>query len=67
MNKNDGCLVVFLYGGTIVLSVIAGILSWKWVDPDSFWTFVGFLIRWSILSTLAHFIVMGLVSLFSQN
>ena len=67
-NDNGGCVaVVLLYGGTIALSIGAGILAWKWIDPNGFWGFVGFLMLWSILSTIAHFIVVGLLGLFSQK
>ena len=66
-DNNQGCIVILLYAGTLMLSIGAGVLAWKWVVPNGFWEFVGFLIVWGILSTISHFIIIGLLSLFSKD
>ena len=43
-------------------------LAWEWTEPNSFWSAVGFLIVWGILTKIGHFIVslivMGIASIF---
>ena len=64
---NGGCLVAFLWIGTIALSIGAGIFTWKLIDPETFFGFVGFVILWAILTKVAHLIVMGIVAIFFNN
>jgi len=48
---------------TVALSIIAGIISWNWVQPHSFGSFVAFLIFWSVFSAVGRFLAMILVTL----
>jgi hypothetical protein len=33
---NSGALVMFMWIGTIALSIYSGVLAWDWVEPESF-------------------------------
>ncbi len=63
-SDNTGCIAIILYGGTIALSIVSGVLAWNWVEPESFFGAIGFIILWGILSTIGHYIAMGIVALF---
>ena len=67
MEENNGCLVVVLYGGTIILSIISFVLAWNWISPNNFWGFIGVIILWGILSTVGRFLILGLVGLFCNK
>jgi len=60
---NGGALVALLWIVTILISIGSGILAWNWIEPESFWGAIGFLIVWGILSKVGHFLAMGLVAL----
>ena len=67
-NFNAGALIAFMWIGTIILSIGSGIYSWNWVHPKSFLGAIGFLILWSILSKVGHFIMFGVVfTLFGRD
>jgi hypothetical protein len=66
-SNNGGTLVFTMWTLTIILTGIAGILSWDWIEPNGLWGFIGFLILWGILSKVAHLISMALVTLFSSK
>ena len=55
--------VALLWIVTIVISIGSGIMAWNWIEPESFWEAIGFLILWGILSKVGHFLAMGLVAL----
>jgi hypothetical protein len=65
--NNGGCLVIAM----LVIYAFAwfgtGIMAWDWIEPDSFWGGIKFLITWTLLGYLAHFIggliIAGLASL----
>ena len=62
--KHEG----LLYSATAAVFVGSGFLAWEWTEPNSFWSAVGFLIVWGILTKIGHFIVslivMGIASIF---
>jgi hypothetical protein len=63
-NSDNGLvLVALLWIVTIVISVGSGIIAWKWIEPESFWGAIVFLILWGVLSKVGHFLAMGLVAL----
>jgi len=66
-SKNGGTIAAIVLLGTIVIIVISGILSWNWIEPEGFGGFILFMFIWGILSTIGHFIVMGLASMFSNK
>ncbi len=60
---NTGALVMFMWLLTLALSILSGIIAWSWVEPDSFFGAIGFLIVWSILIKISHFVSFGIVAL----
>jgi hypothetical protein len=65
---NTGALVMFMWLGTIALSVFSGVLAWDWVEPESFFGAIGFLIVWGIFSKIGHFLMFGVIYLlFDKN
>ena len=57
-SDSSGCL-----GGVfvIVINVVAwlapGYVAWNWIEPDSFWGAVKFIIAWGVLGYIAQFIL----------
>lgn len=45
----------------IAAVVFTGMLSWRWVHPDNFWSAVLFFLIWVVLMKLAHFISMAII------
>ena len=41
---NSGALVMFMWIGTIALSIYSGVLAWDWVEPESFLVQLDFLL-----------------------
>lgn len=71
-DSNAGCLISgFLYFFTIAIAIGSGFLAWDWIEPDSFWGTVGFLIAWGILSKIGHtvttLIIAGIINIFGDN
>ena len=46
--------------GSLALSITSGILSWNWIEPESFLGAIWWLIVWGFLSYVGH-IIIGLV------
>lgn len=65
MNRSNsgGVLVALLWFVTIIISVVSGIIAWRWIEPENFWGAIIFLIVWGILSKVGHFLAMGLVAI----
>lgn len=63
-SDNGGALIGLMWLVTIGISIGSGIMSWNWIEPESFFGAIGFLIVWGILSKIGHFIAMGIVALF---
>lgn len=68
-DSSNGCIIMgLLYSATIAIFVGSGFLAWEWIEPDSFWSALGFLIVWGILtkvgSSIVYLIVMGIASMF---
>jgi len=63
-SDNNGGLAILLWIVTISISIGSGILAWDWIDPKSFFSAIGFLVLWGILSTIGFYIAMGIVALF---
>ena len=59
-NFNTGAAAMLLWIFTIVISIGAGILTWNWIEPESFLGFLAFIIIWGILSRIGHFIAFGI-------
>ena len=63
---DGGRLMVFAWIATIGISIGSGIMAWNWIEPESFWGAIGFLIVWGILSKIGHLIAMGLVAIITS-
>lgn len=63
-SNNGGALVAVYWILTIALSIFAGIIAWNLTEPDGFFGLIGFLLLWGVLSTVAHFLSIGIVKLF---
>lgn len=63
-SDNGGGLIVLMYLLTIAISIGSGVLAWNWIEPDSFFGAIGFLIIWAVFSKIGHFIAMGIVAVF---
>ena len=59
---NGGALMGLLWLTTIGISIGSGVLAWNWIEPNSFFGAIGFLIVWGILSKIGHFIAMAVVA-----
>lgn len=57
---------VLMWIVTVALIIVAGVISWNWVEPHSFGSFVAFLIFWGVFSAVGRFLAMGIVALISR-
>lgn len=60
-------LAIILWIGTIILSIGAGFLAWDWIEPDSFWRTILFIIVWGILIKISYFIIGMIVMLLTNK
>ena len=51
-----GCFSIFMIILYVVAWVGTGTLAWNWVEPESFWGAIKFLIAWGILGFIAQLI-----------
>ncbi|QIA07122.1 hypothetical protein [Draconibacterium halophilum] len=68
MSKSDNVdpVAIVMWIVTIILTGVAGILSWNLIEPDSFWNFIVFITLWCVLSRVAHLISMILIAMFDS-
>lgn len=59
-SSNDGCASALIIVLQIAAWLVSGMISWNFVEPDSFGGAILFLIVWSILGGILHFIAMML-------
>ena len=59
-NNDGGTLVAFMWIVTVVFTILAGIISWNIVDPEGFFSFIGFLTIWGVLSSLGHLLAIAI-------
>jgi len=62
-SDNGGALIGLMWLVTIGISIGSGVMAWNWIEPESFFGAIGFLIIWGILSKIGHFLAMGFVAL----
>jgi|TARA_B110000902_G_scaffold257870_1_gene326680 hypothetical protein len=62
-SDNGGALIGLMWLATVGISIGSGVMAWNWIEPDSFFGAIGFLIIWGILSKIGHFLAMGLVAI----
>jgi hypothetical protein len=63
-SDNGGALIGLMWLVTVGISIGSGVMAWNWIEPDSFFGALGFLIVWAILSKIGHFLAMGVVAIF---
>lgn len=55
-----GCLVVI----TLVLpAIVAGYISWNWIEPDGFFGFILFMFVWGVLGKIFSIIFMAIAAI----
>lgn len=59
-SENGGCLAFFAIVIPIAGWLGTGYMAWNWVEPESFWGAIKFLIAWGILGAIAQFLA-GLI------
>lgn len=62
-SEGEGCLMFILWIGTIAISIGSGLMAWEWIEPDSFFGAVVFIVVWSILSYIGHMIAAFIVAI----
>lgn len=59
-SDNSGFVGIFMIVVYIVAWVGTGTLAWNWVEPESFWGAIKFLIVWGIFGYIAQLIGMAI-------
>lgn len=62
-NAGEGILAILIIIIQISAFIYTGKLAWDWVGPKSFWGAVQFCIVWSILESIAYFVIGGIAML----
>ncbi|MFZ4473962.1 MAG: hypothetical protein ACOYPR_02135 [Saprospiraceae bacterium] len=66
-----GCLAILMIGGHIASALGSGYYAWQWIEPESFFGAIKFLIAWGILGYIADLILMAIIAgvahLFGEN
>lgn len=57
---NGGILAAILWIVTVLLTILAGVISWDMIEPDGFGSFIVFLAIWSVLSSIGHLLAIAL-------
>ena len=65
-SDNGGALMGLMWLVTIGISIGSGVMAWNWIEPESFFGAIGFLIAWGVLSKIGHFLAMGIVAVISN-
>ena len=61
MGSNEsGCFGILLIVVDLAILVFSGILAWNWIEPESFWQVISFLITWGLLASVGYFVAMFL-------
>jgi hypothetical protein len=66
-NDAGALLAVELWIMTIIVSIISGILAWKWIAPDSIGRAILFIFACGILSKTGHIIGVSLINLLGER
>lgn len=66
-----GCLAILMIGGHIASALGSGYYAWQWIEPESFFGAIKFLIAWGIFGYIADLILMAIIAgvahLFGEN
>lgn len=59
-NNAGGCLQICLFVGPVAAWLVSGYYAYNWIEPESFFGALKFLIAWAILGKIAD-IVLGAI------
>lgn len=66
-NSNNGSsLIGIIWLITIGISIGSGIIAWNWIEPESFFGAIGFIIVWGILSKIGHLLAIALIAIIDR-
>ena len=54
--KKDGLIDYYLIFRSLLLWAIIGVLLYKWLHPDSFWTSMLYVVIWAACGNLSNFL-----------
>lgn len=63
-NENESLGIIYFI--TICIAIFSGYVAWNWIEPKSFFGFIGFMIVWSILSKIGHVLGLFIVALLKE-
>jgi hypothetical protein len=66
-NSNAGCLGILMIIIPIAGWLGTGYLAWNWVEPESFWGAIKFIIAWGIFGYIAQLIAMAIIALVAKT
>jgi hypothetical protein len=61
-NKNSGCILGVGWVLTVIAWILIGIWTFNWVEVNSFWSAILWLIIWHVATSVAYFIVFAIIS-----
>lgn len=62
MSNSEGIgTLVLIWVFTIGIFIASGIYSWNWIEPDGFFSFIGFLLVWGLLTRVGHFLAFSIM------
>lgn len=67
MNKLSALGGLIVVVAHIALIILCGVWSWNWIEPESFWGGVKFIIVWGIFDYIAHLIIMAAAIVLFRN
>ena len=60
-NKGSGIAIIIVWILSIIVWISVGIATFNWIGVDSFWSAIKWLIVWHLITTVAHFLFMGII------
>ena len=66
-NSGSGIASIIVWILSIIVWILVGIGTFNWIGVDSFWGAIKWLIVWHIISTVAHFLFMGIIMWISEQ
>ena len=65
MNSSEKSTTAFiiLWIARIVIFVKSGKFAWSWIDPESFWGAIRFIVAWGIIFFIAELIISAIIAI----
>jgi len=67
VKMNEGIFALIAIVGRIATWIISGTMAWNWVEPESFFGAVGFLIAWGVIGKVVDFLVIAGIGLLASS